>query len=119
MHLIWVRQNAVSFTDPAPGREAYPVPVGTAARRFCGAVPLISNPPAWISWQACPSAFQRPAGQFPAAMPSGLSPRRCLSVLSDTGLLHHTGSVPGCGAAYKQSVTADYKIAADSDTETE
>ena len=38
---------------------------GTAARRFCGAVPLLSNPPSWISWQACPSAFQRPAGQFP------------------------------------------------------
>ncbi len=66
---------------------------------FCGAVPLLSNPPAWLSWQACPSAFQRPAGRSPAAMPSGLSPRRCLSVLSDTGLLHHTGSVPGCGAA--------------------
>ena len=59
------------FTDPAPSREACPVPVGTAARRFCGAVPLLSNPTAWISWQACPPAFQRPAGQFPAAMPSG------------------------------------------------
>ena len=53
------------------GRETYPFPVGTADRRFCGAVPLLSNPPAWISWQACPSAFRRPAGRFPAAMPSG------------------------------------------------
>ena len=93
------RQSAVPFTAPAPGREACPVPVGIAARRFCGAVPLLSNPPSWISWQACPSAFRRPAGRSPAAMPSGLSPRLCLSVLSDTGLLRHTGSVPGCGAA--------------------
>ena len=69
-HLTGVRQNAVALTAPAPGRETCPVPVGTAARRFCGAVPLLSNPPAWISWQACPSAFQRPADLFPAAMPS-------------------------------------------------
>ena len=66
-----VRQNAVAFTAPAHGRETCPFPVGTAARRFCGAVPLLSTPPAWISWQACPSAFRRPAGRFPAAMPSG------------------------------------------------
>ena len=76
-HLTGVRQNAVAFTAPAHGRETCPFPVGTAARRFCGAVPLLSNPPAWISWQACPSAFRRPAGRFPAAMPSGLSPENC------------------------------------------
>ena len=34
-------------------------------------ISLLSNPPACISWQACPSAFQRPAGRFPAAMSSG------------------------------------------------
>ena len=38
--------------------------MGKPVRRFYGAVTLFSNPPAWISWKACPSAFRRPAASY-------------------------------------------------------
>ena len=63
------RQSAVPFTVPAPGRGACPVPAGPAARRFCGAVPRLSAPPAWPSCRCCPPASGRPAGRSRAAIP--------------------------------------------------
>ena len=96
-HLIGARQNAVSFTDPAPGREACPVPVGTAARRFCGTVPLLSNPPAWILWQVCPSAFRRSVGRFPAPCLQGDCLAAIFQFFQIPACQRHGGSVPGCG----------------------